>query len=521
MGESKMNDKDSSLLHKWLTHDTVDFHRFDDDTERHQVQNLILDWYRKNRRKLPWRGDPSPWTGSTAQFADKVISAQRVGISKQAKKSAFLVSKNKADRVEHEAEGRRVYEVTPYGIWVSEIMLQQTRVEAVVEKWCQWMDSFPDVAALARATPEQVNAHWAGLGFYRRARFLHSAAKIVVEKYDGVVPKTVEELLELPGIGRYTASAIASVAFNTINTPVVDGNVCRVLSRMRGISEHIKAPPFKDKHAWGIAESLVHGCDFPGDLNQAIMELGATYCAPSGSGLDSYDPCLGRYWSVKLKGEVANHRRSGGTLEELQALIPVSSPTCPLCTADGTMESLQLIWDACDRSIDDHGGHAGFPLAPPENKKREEVLAVAVLRNGDYWLLTQRPEKGLLGGQWEFPSQCVWKSREKASKTIVPTISGEKRRNALNGYLSHVTKAKIDWRDRLDKPIEHIFSHVRHTMWIDCGVVLETFEGDLLESNVRWMCEDDMRQVGLTSGVKKIMAAVQKLSATKKRKRSI
>lgn len=518
-----MNDKDHSLLHNWLTHDTVDFHRFDDDVERREVQQDLLDWYRANRRKLPWRGDPSPWTGSTAKFAEKEKASKRVRSSKQTKLTSFIVAKDNGDQdILQKEETKKVYPITPYGIWVSEIMLQQTRVEAVVEKWCQWMDSFPDMATLARATPEEVNSHWAGLGFYRRARLLHDAANTVVDKYNGIIPDTVQELMELPGIGRYTASAIASVAFHTINTPVVDGNVCRVLSRMRGISEHIKAPTFKDKHAWGIAESLVYNCDSPGDLNQAMMELGATYCAPSGSGVDVNDPCFGRYWSVKLKSEVADHRRKGGTLEELEALIPTTTTHCLLCTADGTKNSLRLLWDACESPENvngDDGGHAGFPLAPPENKKREEVLAVAVLRSGDYWFLTQRPPKGLLGGQWEFPNQCVWQSEGKASKTNVPTVSGAKRRAALNEYLPSIITAEYKWERRLDGPIEHVFSHVRHTMWIDCGVVSDAIT-ELDMSNARWMCDADMKQVGLTSGVKKIMAAVQRPTATKKRKNS-
>jgi A/G-specific adenine glycosylase len=579
------------LLKKWLSHDTVDFHRFDDDTERKAFQTELLDWYRSHRRRLPWRGDPSPWTGSTAQFANnvqkkkdnkKIVASlqaeQDVKQSsttkkkKQTKLSAlFIVGSLKnpsseepepktkkqptaaaTEEEDHtDTDRERCFPVTPYGIWVSEIMLQQTRVEAVVAYWCKWMEAFPTVQALAAATPEQVNAHWAGLGFYRRARFLHSAAQWVVTQHDGVVPDTVAALMTLPGIGRYTASAIASVAFGATNTPVVDGNVCRVLSRMRAISQCIKAPLFKDKLGWTIAESLVQDCcnhddddtAASGDLNQALMELGATYCAPSGTGVDENDPALRRYWSVKLQRQVTAHRRHGGGLAELEALILKDQSSCPLCTNDGIRESLHLMWEAAtvERGGKNNtssrglmcGGHAGFPLAPPEAKKREEVLVVAVLRNGDRWLLTRRPEKGLLGGQWEFPNQCVWKSVGKqASKTIkVPEFAVSKRRTTLTELMRTIfATANVTWQNRLDVPIEHVFSHVRHTMWIECGEISDSaVTGPTVtdDSNhtARWMSERDMANVGVTSGVKKIMAAVdvlQKSSASqpkKKRKR--
>lgn len=115
------------------------------------------------------------------------------------------------------------YVISAYGVWVSEIMLQQTRVEAVIPYYIKWMKSFPTVQSLASATEDKVNAHWAGLGFYRRAKLLHTGAKLVSEEYNGELPKTVNELMKISGIGRYTASAIASIAFG-VQVPVVDGN---------------------------------------------------------------------------------------------------------------------------------------------------------------------------------------------------------------------------------------------------------------------------------------------------------
>ena len=162
----------------------------------------MITWYRANRRKLPWRGDIGPYDGSTAGFTEK----------KKAKKSknggdirnffgaagkAHEFEEKKDDDLQSNNDVSEKREVSAYGVWVSEIMLQQTRVEAVIPYYLKWMESFPTVETLASATPEQVNSHWAGLGFYRRARLLHQGAKRVVEEYGGVVPNTVEELMKV------------------------------------------------------------------------------------------------------------------------------------------------------------------------------------------------------------------------------------------------------------------------------------------------------------------------------------
>ena len=159
-----------------------------------------------------------------------------------------------------------------YPIWVSEIMLQQTRVGAVLEHYRRFFDRFPSVDVLARARQPSVLAAWSGLGYYRRARNLHAAAKIVAFKYRGEFPKTAAGLRELPGIGRYTAAAIASIAFRE-PTAVVDGNVERVLQRVTG------NPTLADGEAWDLAKRLLTP-QRPGDFNQAMMELGSTVCLP-------------------------------------------------------------------------------------------------------------------------------------------------------------------------------------------------------------------------------------------------
>lgn len=165
----------------------------------------------------------------------------------------------------------------PYAVWISETMLQQTRVETVIPYYERFMARFPDVEALASADQEDVYGHWAGLGYYSRARNLHAAAREVVDRFDGELPGDAEALRSLPGIGRYTAGAVASIAFDR-REPVVDGNVARVLTRLYGIREDVASRAVTDR-LWEEAGALARGRR-PGDLNQALMELGATLCTP-------------------------------------------------------------------------------------------------------------------------------------------------------------------------------------------------------------------------------------------------
>lgn len=162
---------------------------------------------------------------------------------------------------------RGAYE--PYHVWVSEVMLQQTRMEVVLPYFERFLARFPSLATLAAATDDDVTAAWSGLGYYRRARMLRAGAAAVMDRFGGVVPRTVDELLTIPGIGRYTAGAIASIAFDD-RAPIVDGNVARVVARVFG----------DDEDAWGRAEGLVQACKSPRMLNQGLMELGALICTP-------------------------------------------------------------------------------------------------------------------------------------------------------------------------------------------------------------------------------------------------
>ena len=179
----------------------------------------------------------------------------------------------------------------PYRIWLSEIMLQQTRVAAVLEHYRDFLKRFPNVRALAAASQSDVLAAWSGLGYYRRARMLHLCAKRIISEHRGRFPRTSATLLTLPGIGRYTAAAIASIAFDQ-PTAVVDGNVERVLPRIAGDT-------LASREIWALAQQLLSKTR-PGDFNQAMMELGAMVCAPR---RPTCDDCPVRKWCA-TQGEL-------------------------------------------------------------------------------------------------------------------------------------------------------------------------------------------------------------------------
>ncbi len=190
------------------------------------TQRALLDWYVRSRRDLPWRRTRDP-----------------------------------------------------YAIWISETMLQQTRVETVLPYYARFLRELPDVGSLAEAPEEQVLALWSGLGYYRRARMLHAAAKAVAAEQGGRLPESADELRQLRGVGAYTAGAIASIAFGQ-RAALVDGNVARVLARLYAIEDDVKSAPGA-RRVWELAEQLVAEVDgAPGDWNQALMELGATVCTP-------------------------------------------------------------------------------------------------------------------------------------------------------------------------------------------------------------------------------------------------
>ncbi|NLH17640.1 MAG: A/G-specific adenine glycosylase [Phycisphaerae bacterium] len=248
----------------------------------------------------------------------------------------------------------------PYAIWISEIMLQQTRIDTVIPYYHRFLGTFPTISTLASADLDKLLKVWEGLGYYTRARNLHKAARAVVELYAAQIPDTFEGLLSLPGVGRYTAAAVASIAFG-VPRAVLDGNVIRVLSRLDCVKDDPAKPKNRDK-LWDRAEDLLDPAH-PGDFNQAMMELGATICLPR-------------------------------------------NPLCLACPV--AVHCLARLAGLQDK----------LPIRKKVPKLPLQVVAVGLIWKGRKLLIDKRKPEGLLGGLWEFPGGKRLRG-EKLPATIV------------------------------------------------------------------------------------------------------
>lgn len=273
------------------------------DEQYRKIAKPLLNWYDAGHRSLPWRNDP-----------------------------------------------------LPYKVWLSEIMLQQTRVEAVKPYFQRFIEALPDIEALSRVEEEALLKLWEGLGYYNRARNLKKAARTIMEKYGGEMPPDYEQLLALPGIGSYTAGAIASIAFG-IKVPAVDGNVLRVLSRLTMNEEDIGKPETRRKTELKLKEAMPG--DRPGDFNQALMELGATVCLPKGA------------------------------------------PHCRECPWE----------DFC--LAHQKGREEEFPKKSARAARTIEQKTILIVQDQQKSALRKRPSKGLLAGMYEFPSLEGHQSRKR------------------------------------------------------------------------------------------------------------
>ena len=258
------------------------------------LPGLLLDWYRCNHRDLPWRRDREP-----------------------------------------------------YHVWLSEIMLQQTRVEAVKGYYTRFLEALPTVADLAAADPDALHKLWEGLGYYSRVRNLQKAAQVIMTEYGGVFPRDYAAIRALPGIGDYTAGAICSICFEQ-PTPAVDGNVLRVIARICEITAPVTDPKVRREVAAQLAAVYPKGAC--GAFTQALMELGATVCVPNGQ------------------------------------------PQCTVCPCGSICRARA------------HGTFSSLPAKPAKKPRRQEEKTVFLLCCGGEYAVVRRPKTGLLAGLWAFPN---------------------------------------------------------------------------------------------------------------------
>ncbi len=257
------------------------------------LPEALLGWYEVNKRDLPWRKDQQP-----------------------------------------------------YRVWVSEIMLQQTRVEAVKGYYARFLQALPTIEALAACDDDVLHKLWEGLGYYSRVRNLKKCARQILEQYGGEFPKDYDEVLKLPGIGAYTAGAICSICFGQ-KTPAVDGNVLRVAARLTRDETPINSPAYREQIRQQLAKIYP---DRAGDFTQALMELGATVCGPN------------------------------------------RKPDCDRCPCKGFCRSAE------------YGDGERYPVKTAKKPKREEALTVFILSCDGRYALEKRPDQGLLAGLWQFPN---------------------------------------------------------------------------------------------------------------------
>lgn len=246
----------------------------------------------------------------------------------------------------------------PYHVWISEIMLQQTRIEAVRDKYIAFIRELPDIASLADCEDDRLMRLWEGLGYYSRARNLKKCAMVLMKEYDGRLPADYNALLKLPGIGPYTAGAIASIAFH-LPCAAVDGNVLRILARMSGCEDDIRDDRTRKKLSGMLAAAYTDGTD-SALVNQGLMELGQTVCVPNGA------------------------------------------PHCAEC-----------IWNASCRACHD-GSTDRIPFRSSLKERKIIERTLLIIRDGRSFLLHRRPQNGLLAGLYEFPGTDSYLSRQEA-----------------------------------------------------------------------------------------------------------
>lgn len=395
------------------------------------IRSSLLSWYDAEARDLPWRNQP---------------------------------------------EYRDIRHPDPYAVLVSEIMLQQTTVRAVIPYFNSWMDRYPTLQELADASEEDVLRSWEGLGYYSRARNLHQAARETVSRYGGKLPEEVEELRDLPGIGDYTSGAVASIAYGK-REPAVDANITRVLSRLFALKknpeqEHLKTDPAVRRYLYRLAGRLLPP-DRPGDFNQALMDLGSSLCKPN-------------------------------------------DPVCNQCPFEQWCRAHNLNLTG---QIPERG-------KPTPTKSLEAALGI-ILREGKV-LIQRRPPEGLFAGMWEFPGGKVrrgtWEpgrggageEKSKRGDTGTRRWTGKAQESPEEAVVREV-REETGLRTQVCEKLG-IFNHSYTRFRVRLHVfTCKRTGGRLTNPEARWVTLEDLEDLPMPSANRRIVRALEEYLETEKR----
>lgn len=367
-----------------------------DEEKIKTFQETFLTWYHKEKRNLPWRATNDP-----------------------------------------------------YAIWISEIMLQQTRVETVIGYFYRFMEQFPTIQDLAAAEEQKLLKVWEGLGYYSRARNLKAAAQQIVAEFDGEMPKSIEEIRSLKGIGPYTAGAIGSIAFG-LPEPAIDGNVMRVVSRLFCIEADIAKASSRAPFDEAMRTIISH--DEPGEFNQALMDLGSRICTPT-------------------------------------------TPKCEECPI-----SQYCLAYAENRQRD-------FPVKSKKAKPKDVYYIAGAIEDQGSFLLVQRPETGLLASMWHFPLVEVTKEQYEAlQRTWAKEEQLQLDLIAEEDALEIFPDLPVVWQKRHFGEITHIFSHLKWHVLLFYG----RKRGELTLQDSQWAAKESFQNYVFPKPQQKLVEQLKK-----------
>lgn len=367
-----------------------------DEEKIKTFQETFLTWYHKEKRNLPWRATNDP-----------------------------------------------------YAIWISEIMLQQTRVETVIGYFYRFMEQFPTIQDLAAAEEQKLLKVWEGLGYYSRARNLKAAAQQIVAEFDGEMPQSIEEIRSLKGIGPYTAGAIGSIAFG-LPEPAIDGNVMRVVSRLFCIEADIAKA--SSRRPFDEAMRTIISPDEPGEFNQALMDLGSRICTPT-------------------------------------------TPKCEECPI-----SQYCLAYAENRQTD-------FPVKSKKAKPKDVYYIAGAIEDQGSFLLVQRPETGLLASMWHFPLLEVTKEQYEAlQRTWAKEEQLQLDLIAEDDALEIFPDLPVVWQKRHFGEITHIFSHLKWHVLLFYG----RKRGELTLQDSEWAAKESFQNYVFPKPQQKLVDQLKK-----------